>query len=99
MENFGVPLGLSLFVLVANLPIYITLNLDSHIIRLPFKTAIVTELLVDAMFAWFVAGLHFSAGASWFWHAPDLLRQTLGALLYLVTAFLLVKPHKSCYGS
>jgi len=62
MENFGVPLGLSLFVLVANLPIYITLNLDSHIIRLPFKTAIVTELLVDAMFAWFVAGLHFSAG-------------------------------------
>jgi hypothetical protein len=97
MENFGIPLGLTLFVLVINLPIYITLSLDSHVIRLPFRTAIIIEPFVDTMFAWFVAGLHFSGGASWFWHSPGLMRQVFGAFLYLVVAFLFVKPHKPRY--
>jgi len=97
MENFGVPLGLSLFVLVASLPIYMILSLDSHVIRLPFRIAVIIEPFVDFVFAWFVAGLHFSGGASWFWHAPDTIRQALGALLYLITAFLLIKPHKPRY--
>jgi hypothetical protein len=97
MENFGIPLGLTLFVLVINLPIYITLSLDSHVIRLPSRTAIVIEPFVDTMFAWFVAGLHFSGGASWFWHSPSLMRQVFGAFLYLIIAFLLVKPHKPHY--
>jgi hypothetical protein len=94
MENLGIPLGLTLFVLVASLPIYMILSLDSHVIRLPFSIAVAVELFVDAVFAWFVAGLHFSGGASWFWYAPDLMRQAFGALLYLVTVFLLVKPHE-----
>ena len=94
METFGVPLGLTLFVLVANLPIYMTLSLDSHIITVPFRTAIVIETFVDIIFSWFVAGLHFSGGASWFWHAPGLTPQVFGALLYLTMAFLFVKPHK-----
>ena len=97
MENFGIPLGLTLFVLVANLPVYITLSLDSHVIRTPFRTAIVIEPFVDIIFAWFVAGLHFSGGASWFWHAPGLMRQVSGAFLYLTMAFLFVKPHKPRY--
>lgn len=97
MENFGIPLGLTLFVLVINLPIYITLSLDSHVIRIPFRTAIVIEPFVDIIFAWFVAGLHFSGGASWFWHAPSLMWQVSGAVLYLTMAFLFVKPHKPRY--
>lgn len=94
MENLGIPLGLTLFVLLANVPIYVTLSLDSHVVRLPSRIAVSTEFIVDALFAWFVAGLHFSGGASWFWYAPDIVRQTVGALLYLVLAFLVVRPHK-----
>jgi len=98
MESFGIPLGLTLFVLIANLPIYLALTLDSHIVRFPFKIAIVTEIFVDVVFAWFVAGLHFGGATSWFWYAPDLMRQALGMLLYLSMAFLVVKPHKPHYG-
>jgi hypothetical protein len=93
MENLGIPLGLTLFVLLTNLPIHITLSLDSHIIRLPSKIAAITELFVDVIFAWFIAGLHFSGGTSWFWNSQDLTRQVFGALLYFAMAFLLVKPH------
>ena len=97
MESFGIPLGLSLFVFVANTPIYVTLSLDSYFVRLPFKMALVTECFVDIVFGWFVAGLHFSGGTSWFWCASDLMRQALGMLLYVVMAFLVVKPHKPHY--
>ncbi len=97
MENFGIPLGLTLFVLLANMPIYITLCLDSHIIKLPPKSAILIEALVDLVFAWFIAGLHFSGGSSWFWRETDLTRQILGAFLYLLIAFLFIKPHKVRY--
>lgn len=97
MESFGVPLGLTLFVLVANLPIYVTLSLDSHIVRFPFKMAFVAETFVEVVFAWFVAGLHFGGATSWFWQAPDLMRQASGMLLYLAMASLIVKPHKPCY--
>jgi len=99
METFGIPLGLTVFVLAANLPIYITLSLDSHAIRTSFRTAAILESFVDIVFAWFVAGLHFSGGASWFWHAPDLMRQVSGAFLYLSMAFLFIKPHKQHYNN
>jgi len=94
MESFGIPFGLTLFVFIANLPIYITLTLDSHIIVLPPKLAMTIESFVDVLFAWFVAGLHFSGGTSWVWQTPDLTRQALGAFLYLLLAFLIIKPHK-----
>ncbi|MEM3700265.1 MAG: hypothetical protein QXL57_05300 [Candidatus Bathyarchaeia archaeon] len=99
MENFGIHIGLTLFVLVANMPIYMILSLDSHAIKFPFKMAVAIETLVDFVFAWFVAGLHFSGGSSWVWLAPDLTRQTFGALLYLFLAFLIVKPHKPSYAA
>ena len=94
MEFFGIPFGLTLFVLIANLPIYVTLSLDSYLVRLPPKMAIIAEVFVDLAFAWFVAGLHFSGGTSWFWYAPDLIRQSIGTFLYLTLAFTVVKPHK-----
>lgn len=97
MENFGIPLGLTLFVLTANLPIYMTLSLDSHTVKFPSKATIFVEVVVDLIFAWFVAGLHFSGSASWFWYGPTLMRQALGASLYLVAAFLFIKPHKANY--
>lgn len=97
MESFGIQLGLTIFVFIVNLPIYVTLSLDSHIIRLPFKVAVITECLVDVIFAWFVAGLHFNGGTSWFWRSPELMRQSIGSLMYLVMVFLLVKPYNPHY--
>ncbi|MEM2971990.1 MAG: hypothetical protein QW270_06160 [Candidatus Bathyarchaeia archaeon] len=97
MEIFGIPLGLTLFVFVVNLPVYVILSLDSHVIRLPSRIAIAIEPFVDVIFAWFIAGWHFSGGSSWFWFAPDLTRQAFGAFLYIIIAFLFVKPHKPHY--
>jgi len=44
----------------------------------------IVEPLVDIIFAWFLAGLHFYAATSWFWTVPDILRQVVGAGIYLV---------------
>ncbi|MEM3443069.1 MAG: hypothetical protein QXM86_04350 [Candidatus Bathyarchaeia archaeon] len=99
MESFGIPLGLTLFVLMANLPIYMVFCVDSHLVKLPQRTAVVVEIGLDIVFAWFIAGLHFSGGSSWFWIAPDLVRQALGAILYVSAALLFVKPHKPRYDS
>jgi len=93
MENFGMPLGLTLFVLMMNLPIYVTLSLDSHIVKLPLKATVAVEFIVDLVFAWFIAGSHFNGGASWFWHETDLVRQISGAALYLIVTLPLLKPH------
>lgn len=92
MESFGIPLGLTLFVFMINLPIYIILNLDSHVIKIPSNIATFIEAIVDVVFAWFIAGLHFSGGASWFLQVPSLVCQIAGASLYLFMASLFVKP-------
>lgn len=94
MESLGIPVGLALFVFVVNLPIYMVLSFDSHIISVPPKMAFITEFFVDMAFAWFIGGLHFNGGCSWFWQAPDLMRQAIGAFLYLFLAFIFVKPYK-----
>jgi len=88
MDGLGLHAGLTLFVLLVNMPIYMVLCLDSHLVKLPPRIAAAIEISVDAVFAWFVAGLHFSGGSSWFWLAPDLLRQIFGASLYMVLALL-----------
>jgi len=97
MKTFGIPAGLTLFVFLANIPIYIVLSMDSHFVRFPTRTAVVAEAFTDFVFAWFIAGLHFSGGTSWFWHSPDIERQFLGMMLYLCAAFTIVKPHKIHY--
>jgi hypothetical protein len=89
MEAYGIPFGLTFFDFIANLPIYIMLSLNSHLINLPPKLSRIAETLVDIVFAWFIAGLHFNGAASWFWFAPDFLRQTIGAFLYFLIIFAL----------
>jgi len=99
MESFGITPGLTFFVLASNLPIYLTLSFDSHMVKLPSKIAPLFEVSVDALFGWFIAGLHFNGGSSWFWSAPDLSRQAFGAILYMTMVFLVVKPHRPHYGN
>ncbi|MGQ9565086.1 MAG: hypothetical protein ACUVT5_00875 [Candidatus Bathyarchaeales archaeon] len=84
METYGIPLGLTLFDFIANFPIYLLLCLNSHIVDLPSRFSKIAESFVDLTFAWFIAGLHFNGAASWFWFAPDVLRQFSGAFLYLL---------------
>jgi hypothetical protein len=97
MENLGIPFGLTIFVFVVNMPVYALLSFNSHVIRLPTKIASSVETCVDFVFAWFIAGLHFYGGTSWFWQTSDIIRQTIGASLYLVLAFFIIKPHKPYY--
>lgn len=93
MESYGIPVGLTLFVFAANLPLYVILSFDSHAVSLPPKLGSIVEPVVDLFFGWFVAGLHFSGGTSWFWAASDLTRQALGATLYLALALICAKTH------
>lgn len=92
MESFGIPAGLTLFVLLVNLPIYMMLSLDSHVAKFPSKLALAVEIAVDCLFAWFLAGLHFSGGTSWFWPSSSMMRQLSGTMLYLTTAFICFRP-------
>ena len=92
MENLGIFSGLTLFVLLVNVPIYVTLSIDSHLVRLPSRIAVPFAVFVDVVFAWWIAGAHFVGGSSWFWAAPDLARQVLGATLYLGLALVLTVP-------
>jgi hypothetical protein len=94
MEIFGILPGLTLFVLIINLPIYVVLSIDSHVIKLPYKFGFLAEIFVDGIFAWYIAGLHFSGGTSWFWCAPDSIRQIIGTAIYFALSILLVKPYK-----
>ena len=98
MGVYGIPLGLTLFTFIANSPIYIILSLTSHLVNLPPKLSRIAETSIDAVFAWFIAGLHFNGAASWIWFAPDLLRQALGCFMYLLIISILKqkKERKSC---
>jgi hypothetical protein len=96
MEAYGIQVGLTLFVLVANLPVYLMLSLNSHLFNLPPKLSKTVEASADVAFAWLIAGLHFSGATSWVWFAPDILRQALGASTYLFIIFSLRhKIHRS----
>jgi len=95
MEIFGVGLGLSLFCVLINLPIYLILGLlafyseSRRFVALPFATP-----GLDIMFAWFVAGTHFSGALSWISTGSTLLYQSAGALLYLCALFFVSKKLK-----
>jgi hypothetical protein len=89
MEAYGIPLGLTLFVSVANLPLYLMLSLNSYLVNLPPRSSKIIETSADFAFAWFIAGLHFNGAASWVWFAPGVLRQAFGASMYLFIIFFL----------
>ena len=84
MELFGISSGLAMFDFLMNFPIYTMLCFNSHFINLPKRLSKVVDPLVDIVFAWFLAGTHFYAATSWFWPAPVILRQVVGAGIYLV---------------
>jgi len=86
MENYGIALGLTMFDFLVNLPIYLILCFNSHFISLPPRLARIVNPLIDVVLAWFLAGSHFSGATSWFWPAPDLMRQAMGFGIYLVIA-------------
>jgi len=86
LEKYGIVVGLTLFDFLINLPIYLILCFDSHFISLPTRLSKIVEPLVDLILAWFLAGAHFSGATSWFWIAPDLIRQVTGFGIYLVIA-------------
>jgi hypothetical protein len=95
MEIFGIPLGLTLFNTMMSTPIYIALSLDSHFVQAPYSWLRIVELFVDIVFAWFIAAPHFNGAASWFWQAPEFLRRTSGAGIYLIIALTLIKAQTS----
>jgi len=86
LENYGIVVGLTLFDFLINLPIYLILCFDSHFVSLPPRLSKIVEPLVDLILAWFLAGAHFSGATSWFWIAPDLMRQATGFGIYLIIA-------------
>lgn len=86
MENYGILLGLTIFDLLINLPIYLILCLNSHFVTLHSHLAKIIDPLVDVFLAWFVAGYHYSGATSWFWTAPDMVRQLTGFSIYILIA-------------
>jgi len=89
MENYGIFWGLTIFDFLINLPIYLILCFNSRLISLPARLSKIMNHLVDVILAWFLAGAHFNGAASWFWTAPDLIRQMTGFGIYLFIAMLL----------
>ncbi|MGQ9460125.1 MAG: hypothetical protein ACUVRA_02695 [Candidatus Bathyarchaeaceae archaeon] len=86
LESYGIVVGLTLFDFLINLPIYLILCFDSHLVSLPARFSKIVEPLVDLVLAWFLAGAHFSGATSWFWVVPDLTRQAVGFGIYLIIA-------------
>jgi hypothetical protein len=84
MENYGILVGLTVFDILINIPIYLILCLNSHFITLPSHLSKVVDPIIDVFLAWFVAGYHYSGATSWFWPSSDLIRQTVGLSLYLL---------------
>ena len=90
MENYGIFWGLTIFDFLINLPIYLILCFNSHFISLPAQLSKIVEPIIDVFLAWFLAGSHFNGAASWFWTAPDLIRQITGFGIYLFIAMILL---------
>jgi hypothetical protein len=84
MENYGILMGLTLFDILINLPIYIIICLNSHFVPLPLRVSKIVDPIIDMFLAWFVAGYHYSGATSWFWTSSDLVRQAVGFSLYLL---------------
>lgn len=91
MGFFGVYLGLALFgFFIASLLFLILCFCRSLFSGRTKLASLVGSLIIDFCFGWFIAGVHFVGGTSWFWLAPDLIRHCLGAGLYLLVLYLLL---------
>jgi hypothetical protein len=88
MDNYGVFWGLTIFDLLINLPIYLILCFNSHVVSLSAHLSKIVDPIVDVFLGWFLAGFHFNGATSWFWTAPDLIRQITGFGIYLFIAMI-----------
>jgi hypothetical protein len=86
METYGIFAGLTIFDLLMAAPVYAVMCIDSYFIRFTEKHSTKVELLVDLAIGWLIAGAHFNGAASWLWDAPNMLRQTLGLVIYEAAA-------------
>jgi len=82
MQTYGIKEGLTIFDTLMAIPIYIILCIDSHFVKFPSKFSTKAELLIDLALGWLIAGAHFNGASSWFWNAPDVIRQTAGFIIY-----------------
>jgi hypothetical protein len=88
MENYGILLGLTIFDVLINLPIYLIICFNSHFVTLPSRLSKILDPVIDVFLAWFVAGYHYSGATSWFWTAPDTTRQIIGFSIYISFALI-----------
>lgn len=88
MQTFGISAGLILFSVAIAGILALILYLSKSIVANRKGTAGLTIVLgLDICFAWFVAGMHFVGGTSWFWLAPEIVRSLMGAGIYLVVFY------------
>lgn len=83
MENYGILLGLTIFDILINIPVYLIVCFNSHFVALPSNLSKIVRPIIDVFLAWFVAGYHYSGATSWFWTTSDMMRQLTGFLIYL----------------
>jgi len=82
MQTYGIKEGLTIFDSLMSIPIYVILCVDSHLVKLPREFSTKMELLLDLAFGWLIAGAHFNGALSWFWDAPNMIRQATGLITY-----------------
>jgi uncharacterized integral membrane protein len=90
MEVLGFPAGLVLFSIIVTGILLLILRFCRHMFsNASGMVKTVGTIALDFSMAWFVAGVHFVGGTSWFWLAPELLRHFIGASIYfmVLTAF------------
>jgi hypothetical protein len=91
MSSFGVYPGLALFgCFIMGFLFFILYFCKVLLVNMGKWASLIMSLTLDVCFGWFVAGVHFAGGTSWFWFAPDLVRHCLGAGLYLLVLYLFV---------
>jgi len=83
MQTYGIVQGLALFDFLLAIPIYGLLVVDWHLIKYTQQYRTKTEIMVDVVLGWLIAGAHFNGAMSWLWDAPHLIRQTIGFAVYL----------------
>ena len=98
MEIYGIIPGLTIFNLIATIPIYAVLIFDSHMIEYTRHYKDKVEAIIDLAFGWLIAGSRFNGAMSWLWNASHLTRQALGFIIYLSLAipilYILPKRHR-----
>ena len=92
MQTYGIVQGLALFDFLLAIPIYGVLVVDWHLIKYTRQYRTKTEIMVDVVLGWLIAGAHFNGAMSWLWAAPHFIRQAIGFIIYMSIAILSFYP-------